>query len=85
MAPLVTSAGVALIWPVLAHNEVVISGAALIVACAWPSFRADGGTLGRLCPCRGARVLRPAIDTPWSNSAPVKSRGFSLSAPIPAP
>jgi hypothetical protein len=33
MAPLVTSAGVALVWPALAHNELVISGAALIVAC----------------------------------------------------
>lgn len=33
MAPLVTSAGVALVWPALAHNELVISGAALIIAC----------------------------------------------------
>jgi hypothetical protein len=34
MAPLaMISAGVALIWPALAYNELVISGAALIVAC----------------------------------------------------
>jgi hypothetical protein len=33
MAPLVTSAGVALIWPALAHNELVIGVAALIIAC----------------------------------------------------
>jgi hypothetical protein len=33
MATLLTLARVALIWPALAHNELVISGAALIVAC----------------------------------------------------
>ena len=33
MAPLMTSAGVALIWPALPHNELVIGVAALIVAC----------------------------------------------------
>ena len=32
MAPLLTLARAALIWPALAHNELVISGAALIVA-----------------------------------------------------
>jgi hypothetical protein len=33
MTPFLTAAGVALIWPALAHNELVIGGAALIVAC----------------------------------------------------
>jgi hypothetical protein len=62
MAPLVTSAGVALVWPALAHNELVISGAALIVACVL-AFLPHAAGRGRDGIGRGDS-LRPAIDPP---------------------
>jgi hypothetical protein len=71
MAPLVTSAGVALVWPALAHNELVISGAALIVACvlAPSAFSPHAAGRGRDGIGRGDS-LRLAIDTSHGPTQP---------------
>jgi hypothetical protein len=59
MALLVTSAGVALVWPALAHNGLVISGAALIIACV----------LARL----PSRLTLPAVSFPIHDRAGVQN------------
>jgi hypothetical protein len=79
MAPLMTSAGAALIWPALALDRDGLLRALAATARRVCRGRASSPLAGRRDggPCRGARILRPAIDTlPRPNSAPVSVPGF---------
>jgi hypothetical protein len=78
MAPLVTSAGVALIWPVLAHNELVISGAALIVACVLAILPRRWRHAGTALPLSWRSCSSPCDRHPLVQLSPGQKPGLFL-------
>jgi hypothetical protein len=80
-----TPAGVALIWPApaLDRDGLLRALAALLVACAVATLFSPLTSRWDGCPCRGARVLRPTIDLPRPNSAPLSTGPFLPMSTIP--
>jgi hypothetical protein len=83
MAPLVTSAGVALIWPVLAHNELVISGAALIVACVLAILPRRWRHAGTALPLSWRSCSSPCDRHPLVQLSPGQKPGLFFVCPNP--